>query len=68
MCPEHFIMPKSNLSYWEPKLSRNVERDRKIDLTLEHAGWCVMHYWEHEDPDAVATAIERQLQAISRSR
>lgn len=61
MCPEHFIMPKSNLEYWEPKLRRNVERDRIADELLREAGWRSLRYWEHEPPSAVAQSIECEL-------
>ena len=30
-CPEHGSMPVRNRDYWEPKLRRNVERDRRAD-------------------------------------
>jgi len=40
--------PRSNTSYWDDKLSRNVERDaRNLDL-LRKAGWDVLVIWECE--------------------
>jgi len=30
-CPEHGTRPANNVWYWEPKLRRNVERDRAAD-------------------------------------
>ncbi|MFE7845899.1 very short patch repair endonuclease [Microbacterium sp. NPDC057407] len=63
MCPDHFIMPKSNRDYWEPKLARNVERDRLTDLRMADAGWKVMRYWEHESTGAVADDIAHRLHA-----
>jgi len=30
-CPEHGTRPANNTWYWEPKLARNVERDRAAD-------------------------------------
>ena len=56
-CPDHATMPKANRDFWEPKLQRNVERDRENDAALEATGWTVLRFWEHEDPDAVAAAI-----------
>lgn len=40
--------PKSNVSYWEPKLRRNVERDIEARERLETAGWSVLSVWECE--------------------
>ncbi|WP_345799930.1 very short patch repair endonuclease [Microbacterium sp. AZCO] len=58
-CPEHFVMPKSNLEYWPAKIERNRERDRDTDAALRAAGWTVLRYWEHEPPAVVADDIEK---------
>jgi DNA mismatch endonuclease (patch repair protein) len=39
-------MPKSNLNYWNPKLRRNVERDRLAKRQLQRKGWDVMVVWQ----------------------
>ena len=58
-CPVHGTSPKSNTSYWGPKLGANVARDRRNDDGLSAAGWLVVRIWEHEDVDeAVARVIE----------
>jgi DNA mismatch endonuclease (patch repair protein) len=56
-CPEHGTRPKSNADYWIPKLARNVQRDRTTDAALESLGWRVLRFWEHEEPQKVATQI-----------
>ncbi|MFZ0320420.1 MAG: DNA mismatch endonuclease Vsr, partial [Candidatus Sulfotelmatobacter sp.] len=40
--------PKSRIAYWEPKLQRNVERDRRNISKLRRGGWGVMLVWECE--------------------
>jgi DNA mismatch endonuclease, patch repair protein len=40
--------PKSNTSYWNPKLSRNKERDTERIAALEAVGWEVLVIWECE--------------------
>jgi DNA mismatch endonuclease (patch repair protein) len=57
-CPQHGRAPGSNRDYWQPKLARNVERDRLHDETLRAAGWTVLRVWEHESPTSVAHAVE----------
>lgn len=52
-------MPKSNRGYWEPKLARNVERDRANDAALEESGWTVLRFYEHVLP-AEASAVVRE--------
>lgn len=38
--------PKSRLEYWEPKLARNVSRDRMNEEKLCLDGWGVFVVWE----------------------
>jgi DNA mismatch endonuclease, patch repair protein len=56
-CPEHGGKPANNVWYWEPKLRRNVERDRSADAALDAAGWSVVRIWEHETLEAAVTAV-----------
>lgn len=56
-CPEHGQMPKSNRGYWEPKLARNVERDRANDVVLEESGWTVLRFYEHVDVREAAQIV-----------
>lgn len=55
-CPEHFAAPRSNQSYWQPKIRRNIERDAETNHALERAGWRVVRIWEHT-PLAEAIAL-----------
>ena len=43
--------PKSNLSYWEPKLSRNRSRDAMNVELLADSGWKSLIIWECETKD-----------------
>jgi DNA mismatch endonuclease (patch repair protein) len=56
-CPEHGSKPAANTWYWEPKLARNVQRDRAADAALAEAGWRVVRVWEHETLDAAVAAV-----------
>jgi DNA mismatch endonuclease (patch repair protein) len=40
--------PKTNRSYWLPKLRANVARDKRKESELRKAGWRVLVIWEHE--------------------
>ena len=44
-------VPKTNRGYWQPKLQRNVERDRRNRDELEQLGWKVLVVWECETKD-----------------
>lgn len=58
-CPEHATLPVTNTDYWQPKLARNMERDRETTAMAEAEGWRVLRIWEHTPPeDAVAAILE----------
>ena len=40
--------PKSNTSYWSPKLNRNVARDAEHVAALKKLGWKVLIVWDCE--------------------
>lgn len=52
--------PKSNVSYWAPKLSQNVSRDIQNVARLEALGYRVLTIWECE------LTLSRRDQAIQR--
>ena len=43
---EGMRLPKSNLSYWKPKLEKNKERDVRNRRKLTRMGWRVFVVWE----------------------
>lgn len=51
--------PKSRLSYWGPKLARNVKRDRDAEQQLRRMGWATLTIWACEIDDE--RRIERRL-------
>jgi DNA mismatch endonuclease (patch repair protein) len=57
-CPEHGRTPKANRGYWEPKLARNVERDRSNDAALVDHGWRVLRFFEHVDAGDAALVVD----------
>ena len=40
-------MPKTNLTYWEPKIARNKKRDKVVNTYYRQKGWTVIRIWEH---------------------
>jgi len=40
--------PKSNKDYWEKKISKNIERDKCVNIRLTSKGWKVYRIWECE--------------------
>lgn len=63
-CPKCYRPPKSNKSYWIPKIKGNVLRDKDQNDYLRKDGWKVMRIWEHEinkNPDRTTKKIVKRL-------
>ena len=41
-----FILPKTNVDYWERKIRNNIKRDKKNLNILRSVGWNVFVIWE----------------------
>lgn len=63
-CPEHGTLPTSNQAWWMNKLETNVARDRQVNTVLRVDGLRVVRFWAHEDPVAVADAVEACLDEL----
>jgi DNA mismatch endonuclease (patch repair protein) len=56
-CPSHGRTPRRNAQYWAAKINKNRARDARNNEVLTAAGWLVLRFWEHEDPQAAADEI-----------
>ena len=56
-------IPKTRISYWKPKLSRNQERDEENLRKLRRLGWKVLAIWECEvrNRKKLSSRLERFL-------
>jgi DNA mismatch endonuclease (patch repair protein) len=63
-CPDHGKVPKANRGYWQPKLARNVERDRLNDTILEQEGWTVLRFHEHVPVGRAADLVEEKVRSL----
>ena len=52
-------IPKSNVTFWASKMSKNVERDRKAENELKRLGWQVLVVWECEIRSSGTSALKR---------
>ena len=39
---------KSHQEFWIPKIERNIERDKEVNVKLESEGWIVLRFWGNE--------------------
>jgi DNA mismatch endonuclease (patch repair protein) len=67
-CRHAKIRPVNNAEYWDKKLSRTLERDKRNTLALEQMGWQVFVIWECETKkhtqDYLTTKIKNILKII----
>ena len=45
---KYFVIPKSNVEFWQNKIKTNIERDSVITSKLVALGWTVRVVWECE--------------------
>ncbi len=65
--PDYYTPGKSG-EFWDSKITRNVERDRRADEELAALGWRVMRMWDFEvvkDADACAARVAASLTDVS---
>lgn len=55
---KYFRLPKSNVDFWQNKITRNIERDVETEAELVRLGWKVIRIWECEIK-AVAGRMDR---------
>lgn len=62
--------PKSNTSYWNAKLERNVERDIETRRALDSMGWRVLVVWECQasDEKLLVDELNTALEACDRHK
>lgn len=53
--------------YWQEKILKNIERDRKVNRELKQLGWSVLRIWEHDlgSSNKISEKIRRTLEKNS---
>ncbi len=64
--PDKFVMPKTNIEYWENKFQRNKARDSLVNTKLKETGWKVIRIWESEIYQDTDKVMVRILKAIDK--
>lgn len=57
----NFVLPKSNVEFWEKKITRNRERDVRVQRKLAAMGWHCITVWECQLKPAVREKTLRSL-------
>lgn len=54
--------------YWVKKITRNIERDKRVTDELTQSGWQVIRFWESEVLQDVEACVRRVLQSIGEAQ
>ena len=57
----------TNKSYWEAKIKRNIERDRRVDAELQKLGWTVLRFWGREITRDLDVCVESVLETVEQN-
>lgn len=60
--------PKSNSSFWIPKIERNIQRDKFVNENLTSLGYTVMRFWEHEVKQNLASCVNQIILYVEAAR
>jgi len=59
---KYYVVPKSNVTYWLPKIKKNVSRDISSENKLKTNEWNIIKIWEcelkHNEEDTLKTLLD----------
>jgi DNA mismatch endonuclease (patch repair protein) len=61
-CKHAQIRPKNNADYWNKKLDKNIERDKKNESELKKLDWNVLIIWECETKKSKRDLLINKIQ------
>lgn len=64
---KYFVMPKTNIEFWNNKLQKNIERDQTNYEALKELGWNVIVIWECQLKNDKENALEYLFYNIIRN-
>jgi DNA mismatch endonuclease, patch repair protein len=56
---------KSNRKFWIPKIERNMQRDREINLVLTKMGFTVFRFWQKEVEENLGVCLMKVLRHLN---
>lgn len=65
--PKRYIKPRTNVDYWNQKISHNQNRDKQVDNKLKSEGWEIIRLWEYDIKRHFNKSVSKILNAIDRN-
>ncbi len=63
----YFVLPKSNLSYWAPKIDKNIKRDLINEIELIKTGWEIIRIWECQLKNDLELTLQNLIQNLKQN-
>jgi DNA mismatch endonuclease, patch repair protein len=57
--------PGKSGAYWDEKIARNVERDKRADAELISTGWTVIRFWDFDVRKDLEGCVARVEEALA---
>ena len=58
----------TNPEYWDEKIIRNLQRDKKVNKQLHALGWTVLRFWDDDINNNIDECIETVKDALIESK
>jgi DNA mismatch endonuclease (patch repair protein) len=58
----------TNKSYWIPKIEKNMERDRSVNLHYENIGWTVVRLWDKQINSNLEGCIQNIMAYLTKAK
>lgn len=56
---------KSNISFWQNKIERNILRDKEVNKRLKKDGWKVIRFWGHQIQKNLNNCVDKVINSIN---
>jgi DNA mismatch endonuclease (patch repair protein) len=67
---KHFLSQEELLStysdYWQKKIRRNIERDKKVKKYYKNIGWTILRFWTSETEKKLNECITKTIVTINK--
>jgi DNA mismatch endonuclease (patch repair protein) len=69
---KHFLSQEALLStysdYWQKKIRRNIERDKKVKKYYKKTGWTILRFWTSETEKNLNKCITKTIVTINKMK
>ncbi|MDR2371171.1 MAG: very short patch repair endonuclease [Treponema sp.] len=69
---KHFLSQEKLLStysdYWQKKIRRNIERDKKVRKYYKNIGWTILRFWTSETEKRLNKCITKTIVTINKNK